>query len=282
MRPAPFTYHRARSAPEAAQLLAGLGPAAKLIAGGQSLLPLMYARTLRPSALVDLGAVDELRRVQAHGAQLSVGALVTHRSLETAALPAAYGWMSRVARLVGPLPVRTRGTIGGSLVHDDPVGEWPAACLAAGARLSVTSGNGARERSLADLAPDEVVTHVHLPGSRPYVAVEEFTPRVVDRAAAVAAVAFSVVDGRASDTAVVVATQRGGRHRLADAGSHLDGQPVSGLPATAAAELSGLVREQVRRLVSRGADHGHLAALSAALVLRAVSAAMSQARGAGQ
>lgn len=146
MKPAPFEYAAPASLGEALALLAGGGPDARPLAGGQSLVPAMAFRLARPSLLVDLGRIAKLRGLRAadDGGVLA-GAMTRHRDFETSALvkerlPLVHAAMRQVAHL----PIRSRGTIGGSLAHADPAGDWPALCLVCDAQLTLVSTRGTR------------------------------------------------------------------------------------------------------------------------------------------
>jgi CO/xanthine dehydrogenase FAD-binding subunit len=157
VKPAPFAYDEPRSVEEAVDLLARHGDEAKVLAGGQSLIPLLNFRLARPERLVDVNRIDELAYIRRRDGSLHVGALVRVASLERSTLVAG-GWplLAEAARLVGHPQIRSRGTVGGSVAHADPAAELPAALVALGARFRVVSARGQRE-----LASEEFfVTHL--------------------------------------------------------------------------------------------------------------------------
>jgi carbon-monoxide dehydrogenase medium subunit len=170
--PASFAYKVAGSVEEAVSLLAEHGDAAKLLAGGQSLLPMLKLRFVSPGLLVDLGRLEELRRLDCNGV-LRVGALVTHDQLgRHAGLTEAYPVIADAAADVADPLVRNRGTFGGSLAHADPAGDWPAVALALGATLRVSGPDDDRTVGVddfftdvytTDLGETEVLTAVDLP-----------------------------------------------------------------------------------------------------------------------
>ena len=178
MKPASFAYHRAASVGEALELLAREGEDAKVIAGGQSLVPLMAFRLARPSALIDINRITELRFVRRDGDALRVGALATHRDIETNAEPGVlegYSILPRAARFIGHYPIRTRGTFGGSIAHADPTAEWCMLALLLDTEIVIAGPQGSRTVAASDfflgvfttaLGADEVVTEVHFPGRR--------------------------------------------------------------------------------------------------------------------
>ena len=175
MKPPAFRYARPATLGEALELVARAGGDAKVLAGGQSLLPLLNARLAAPKLLVDLNRVPDLAYVRRENGWLRVGALARHRVLETSAeARAAEPMLARAAREIGHLAIRTRGTIGGSLAHADPAGEWPLLAVALGATLTLRSA--ARERTVEArrfftgrfttvAAPDEIVTEVAFPAA---------------------------------------------------------------------------------------------------------------------
>ena len=185
MIPAAFRYARAGSLEHAMELLAE--PDAKVIAGGQSLIPVMRLRIARPSLVVDISHL-ELRGVGAHGDEIHLGPLATwDELLEAPELQRpALKVMAECARGIGDLQVRNRGTVGGSLAHADPASDMPAVLLALGATLQLRSPEGERTVPLTDfllgpfttaLGPQELITRIVVPVPAPgsgsaYVSVE--------------------------------------------------------------------------------------------------------------
>ena len=173
MKPPAFDYVRPTSVDEATAALAQHGDAAKLIAGGQSLVPMLNFRLLAPAVLVDLNGLPGLDTVEVNGDSLRIGSLTRHRTLETssevaARFPVVTAAMAHVAHLA----IRNRGTIGGSLSHADPAAELPTLALLLDARIGVAGPDGTREIAAADffegalttaLADDEMVTHADIP-----------------------------------------------------------------------------------------------------------------------
>jgi aerobic carbon-monoxide dehydrogenase medium subunit len=173
MIPAQFEYERPGSLTEAVQALAGGGDDAKVIAGGQSLLPLLRLRLAYPSLLVDIGGLGELSGVRDAGDALVIGAMTTHYSLTRDALIRDHcGLIASAAGTVADPAVRHRGTIGGSLAHADPAGDLPAVMVALDATMLATGPGGEREIAAGDffvdylttaLAPGEILTAVRVP-----------------------------------------------------------------------------------------------------------------------
>jgi carbon-monoxide dehydrogenase medium subunit len=163
-----FTYHRASGLKQAQNLL-GQVDDAKLIAGGQSLLPMMKLRLAAPANLIDIGQVEGLTGIELNTRSLTVGAMTTHHAVNTSpvvdeAMPA----LSELAGMIGDPAVRYRGTLGGSLAHNDPTADYPAACLALDATIITTK----RRIAAADfftglfetaLEPEEIITKVSFP-----------------------------------------------------------------------------------------------------------------------
>jgi aerobic carbon-monoxide dehydrogenase medium subunit len=173
MIPASFDYVRPASLPEAISALADGGEDAKVIAGGQSLLPLLRLRLAYPSLLVDTGGLAELRGVSDAGDALVIGAGTTHYQVTRDPLIAAHcGLLAQATGMVADPAIRHRGTLGGSLVHGDPAGDLPAVVLALDAVLLATGPAGAREISAGEffvdylttaLLPGEILTGVRVP-----------------------------------------------------------------------------------------------------------------------
>jgi aerobic carbon-monoxide dehydrogenase medium subunit len=173
MIPAKFDYLRPGSLTDAVQALAGGGDDAKVIAGGQSLLPLLRLRLAYPELLVDIGGLDELRGVTDDGNSLLIGAGTTHYQLVHDPLVAAHcGLLAEAAGTVADPAVRHRGTLGGSLAHADPAGDLPAVVLALDGTLIATGPAGQRQIAAADffldylstsLAPGEILTAIRVP-----------------------------------------------------------------------------------------------------------------------
>ncbi|HEX3938707.1 MAG TPA: xanthine dehydrogenase family protein subunit M [Xanthobacteraceae bacterium] len=172
MKPAPFDYHAPRQLKEAAELLASL-PNAKILAGGQSLVPMMNFRYLITDHLVDLGHVEDLRGIAVIDGHLRMGAMMRQRDLELSPEVARHcPLLAEALRHVGHRQTRNRGTIGGSLAHADPAAESPAVCAAYDAVLHLASIRGLRAVPFRDFAvgymatalePDEMIAAVELP-----------------------------------------------------------------------------------------------------------------------
>ena len=207
MKPAPFTYHRPETAAEAVGLLADLGDGVKLLAGGQSLVPMLNLRLAVFDDLVDVSRIDELSGIERREGHLWIGAGTTEAAVERSAeVAAAVPLLARATPLIGHRQIRNRGTIGGSLAHADPAAEYPAVALALDAELEAVSRRGARTIAAADfftgfwstaLEEDELLTGIRLPvwggaTTRCGFGVREIARRHGDFAIAGAAVALEV------------------------------------------------------------------------------------------
>jgi carbon-monoxide dehydrogenase medium subunit len=174
MKPAAFEYHAPGSVDEAVALLADHGEDAKILAGGQSLGPMLNMRLATPSALIDLRRVGELDFIDVSaGGELVIGAMTRQRDVERSPIVGA-GWplLTQAVRYVGHIGIRNRGTFGGSIAHADPAAELPAAALALGAKVTLRGTAGERSIDAADLfvtflttvlEPDEVLVEIRLP-----------------------------------------------------------------------------------------------------------------------
>jgi carbon-monoxide dehydrogenase medium subunit len=170
LKPLSFEYHRPDSLNETLQIMAELGGQAKPLAGGQSLMPLLAMRLVRPGHVVDLQRVAELRGISVADGQLRIGAMTRQRDIEHD--PRMPGLVRAAVPHIAHFQIRNRGTIGGSLSHMDPSAEWPALALTLDAVLVAASVRGQREITADDfligpqmtaLRPDEVLVEVILP-----------------------------------------------------------------------------------------------------------------------
>jgi carbon-monoxide dehydrogenase medium subunit len=216
VKPAPFAYHRAHSVGEAVALLAELGDEAKILAGGLSLVPMMNFRLARPSALIDVLGIEGLSYLRADDQGLHVGALTTHRAVETTRDQAVldnYGVLPRSARWIGHYPIRSRGTFGGSLAHADPASEWCLLAVLLDANVVLMGGRGPRAVPAAEFflgyyttaaSPDEMLTEIWFPRPEPCAVLTEFAPRQGDFAIVAAAVSVHTDSGLCRSGRVVL------------------------------------------------------------------------------
>jgi aerobic carbon-monoxide dehydrogenase medium subunit len=180
MKAAAFDYARATSVEGAIALLSEHGERAKVLSGGQSLMPAMNLRLLAPELIVDIGALDELRGITTQGGVLSIGALTRHVDLQKSSDIAAHAPLlnEAIAHVAHPA-IRNRGTIGGSLAHADPASELPACAIALDATIVVRGAKGERRIPAADffvgiyetaLSAKELLTAVEVPLPPPHSA----------------------------------------------------------------------------------------------------------------
>ena len=172
MKPAPFDYHCPGELSEAVAILQQYGDEAKVLAGGQSLIPLLSLRLSRFDHLVDLRAIEELRGVTTTNGAIRVGAMTTQANLARSEDAAAVPLLGKATSHIGHYQIRNRGTIGGSLAHADPAAEYPAVALALDASFEVVGQSGSRRIPAADffmstwvtaIEPDEVLAAAHFP-----------------------------------------------------------------------------------------------------------------------
>lgn len=242
MKPASFEYHRPDTVDDAVSLLAELGDDAKILAGGQSLVPMLAMRLAYFDHLIDISRLGELRGIERRGDELWIGAGTT----EAAVGASDQVWQSvplltRVTPFVGHFQIRNRGTLGGSIAHADAAGEYPAVALTLDAVMEVLSPRGRREIAAADffaglwettMASDEVLTGVRFPiwTGRSGFAVEEFARRHGDFAIAGALVAVQLDDNdRVSRCAVGLLGLGSTVRRATAAEIAVVGRPVSEL-----------------------------------------------------
>jgi carbon-monoxide dehydrogenase medium subunit/6-hydroxypseudooxynicotine dehydrogenase subunit alpha len=286
MKLTPFAFTRAESLDHALTVLGEHGADAKALAGGQSLIPLMAFRLAAPAHLVDVSELDDLRYVRP-GEGLGVGGTTRHAELETAAAGFGPEWRAfgEALPLIGHLPIRTRGTVGGSIAHADPTAELPLLATTFEATIVAQSREGRRELPAADffrgtmttaLEPTELVVEIRFPEPpRGTVsAFEEFSERAGDFALASACVA-AACDGAGVCTwirvglgAVASTPVRSPAAETAYLGSRLD--PAASDAACAA--LAGEIRP-------RGGLHvpaEYRAELTAVLLRRAVARIYAQ------
>ncbi len=210
MKAAAFDYARAESLEDACRILAAAGGEPKIIAGGQTLVPLMAMRFARPSLLVDINDLDELCGIEVAEGALSIGAATRQRAVERSAEAArALPLLGKALAHVGHQQIRNRGTVGGSLAHGDPSAEIPLAALTLDARLEIRSARGARTCPAADFFEGPMMTALAAgeclvracfpiwPGGRIGTGFQEIAPRKGDFALVAACVQLQLDgDGR--------------------------------------------------------------------------------------
>ena len=227
MKPAPFRYAAPRSVEEALDLLAAHGGEAKLLAGGQSLVPLLNLRLARPAVLVDMGRLPALDGWREADGRIEIGALVRQRRLELdAALAGRLPLLGEAARWIGHVATRSRGTIVGSLCHADPAAELPVCAVALGAELHARSSRGSRRIAARDFFADAMTTAL---------AEDELVDAASFPAGDGAGFACLEVARRHGDFALAVVAcmvRLDGRGAVAEAGLALGGVGRTPLPAS--------------------------------------------------
>lgn len=217
MKPAAFEYDDPRTVEETVELLAQHGDECKILAGGQSLVPLMNFRLARPGRLVDINGVESLAGIKREHGRLSIGAMTRHAHVERSNV-IAEGWplLHDAIGWVGHSQIRNRGTVGGSVAHADPAAELPAAFAALDAVFHVRSRRGTRRLAwnhffvsefTTALAPDELLTSVEVPALDPSTgtAFVEFARRHGDFALGGAAVTVRLGrDGRCESATIAL------------------------------------------------------------------------------
>jgi carbon-monoxide dehydrogenase medium subunit len=216
MKPARFSYEAPDTLPAALAALAARGEHAKIIAGGQSLAPMMNMRIAQPGHLIDINRVGELCGIRVEGDRLVCGALVRHADLARHELVRKHAPMlAHAASTIGHYAIRQRGTLGGSLAHADPAAQLPLAAIALDAQIEIASANGRRLVPAAEfisfifttvLEPHELLTAVHLPVRHTHEGwgFRLFTRRAGDFALALAACTLRRIGSRVEDARLAV------------------------------------------------------------------------------
>jgi aerobic carbon-monoxide dehydrogenase medium subunit len=249
VKPAAFAYHRPTSVAEAVAHLAEHAGTARVLAGGQSLMPMLNMRLWRPTALVDINDVDELDDIRVEGARTVLGALVRYSTVERSPVIAErLPLLAQIVRHIGDRQVRNRGTVGGSLVQGDPTGEMALACLVLGAELTATGPLGPRRVPLSAfytgsyatvLEADELVTEVEFPVHPQHVAFRELCRKHNDFAVVSAvAVGSRGEDGRWDDVRIALGGVADTPVLAGAAGSSLTGSELTDADIDAAAEAA--------------------------------------------
>jgi CO/xanthine dehydrogenase FAD-binding subunit len=285
MKPAPFEYLAPATVAETLELLAAHGADGKLLAGGQSLVPMLNFRLARPETLIDINNVAELAYIARRDGALHIGALTRHAELERSALVAEH-WplLTEALRWLAHPPIRNRGTIGGSVAHADPAAELPVALTALDARFIVRSTRGRRVLDpdemfvgplQSGLEPDELLVEIRVPPlTRPFgCAFLELARRHGDFALGGVAVVLAreCADqgerSRADGTRVVLLGAGPGPRRVPEAEALLAPRPVFEEAARAAGEAAARAADPP---TDPHADADYRRALAAVLTRRAV------------
>jgi carbon-monoxide dehydrogenase medium subunit len=286
MKPSAFRYVRAASIDECVSLIAEHGEEAKVLAGGQSLVPLMNLRLARPAWLVDVNHIPELSYVSLEGEVLRIGATTRHRELASSETVArACPLLAQAASMIGYPAIRNRGTLGGSIVHADPAAEIPCVVCATDAELVAVGPGGRRTIAARDffvgyftteLGPSELLVEVRFPAAGPGEAWEfrEFTRKSGDFALAAAAVGVAVADGVTTNARIAV----GGLADRPVRASEAEASLIGAEPGEEQIEWAAtLVQRQLAADAADHADRAELAGVLAARALRAAGARLEEA-----
>lgn len=238
MLPATFDYIRAGSTDDAFAQLQRLGADARVLAGGQSLIPAMRFRLARPAVLVDINALDDLNYIRTDGDVLTMGAIARDSDVERAGWIGETRWslLHDVSRVVADPVVRQMGTVVGSLCHNDPSGDWPAVALAARAELIVRGASGERTVPIDEFLVDSFTTAVAegemalaarfpVPTERTAGSYQKVERKVGDYATAAAAVQITLgEDGTIAQAGIALSSAGPCAIRVAEAEAMLTGQ----------------------------------------------------------
>lgn len=279
MKPAPFHYHAPRTTAEAVATLARLGADAKVLAGGQSLVPVMAFRLARPAHLVDINGIDELDFVRAEGGRLRIGARTRHAAFHARVEPGVLGQLlATVVHSIAHYPIRMRGTFCGSLAHADASSEWCATAATLDAEIVLASARGQRTVEAAqwfkgflvtDRADDELVVEARLPllppGTR--FGFEEFSRRAGDYALGLGLAVLRLDGSKVVEARIGVGGAEPFPRRIREAEAVLVGQPLDKAACRRAAQAAA---RAVDPLSDTQADPDYRRDLVLAMVRRAL------------
>jgi carbon-monoxide dehydrogenase medium subunit len=249
MKSAPFSYVRPASVEEALAVLDEHAGAARVLAGGQSLVPMLHMRLMQLDALVDINRVPGLDAVRAEGQDTVLGALVRYATLlEDPLVGERLPLLSHMVRFVGDLQVRNRGTLGGSLAQADPTGEMPLACLALDATVVAASVSGTRQIPIdaflegsytTALEPEEMITEIRFPAAPDSFAFLERSRKHNDFAViSIAVLGRSGADGRWSDLRIALGGVNDRAVLAVDAARQLEGTALESEAIAEAAQAA--------------------------------------------
>lgn len=285
MFPAPFEYQRAHSTEEAVAALADHGADARVLAGGQSLIPAMRFRLARPPVLVDINPVKELAYLRESDGHLAAGAAARDFAIEVAPFIAQrYHLIADASMLIADPVVRQMGTVVGSLCHNDPAGDWPAVALASRASLVLRNAKGTRVVPIDDFIVDSYTTAVAdgemavevrfpTPGDRTSGSYQKIERKVGDFATASAAAQVTLADGTVTAAGVSIGALGATAMRVAAAEKLLVGnKPSKDLIAAAAREAEKLADPSAD---NRGSVE-YKKAMAGVLVRRALTSAFER------
>jgi carbon-monoxide dehydrogenase medium subunit len=281
MKPAAFHYHAPTTLAEALAELTRHGADAKVLAGGQSLVPVMAFRLARPGHLIDINGIDELDYVEVDGGRLLIGARARHAAFHQPVEPGPLGrLLATVVRSIAHWPIRMRGTFCGSLAHADASSEWCTVAATLGAEIVLASERGERIVAandyfkgflVTDRADDELLIEARLPllSNDTRFGFEEFSRRAGDYALTMALAVVRLEAGKVAEARIGVGGAEPSPRRIAEAERAILGKPLDASACTAAADAAAtavdpmgdvqadpeyrrdLVRAMVRRALAR-------------------------------
>jgi len=291
MKPAPFAYHRPDSVEGALALLAEHGYDAKLLAGGQSLVPAMNFRLAAPAVLIDLNRIPGLDAIAEAEGGVRIGAMVRQRAAERSALLAGRApLIAETLPYVAHAQIRNRGTMGGSIAHADPAAELPAVMLALGARFHLRGPNGTRIVAAEEfftglfgtaLEPEEMLVEIEVPAAAPGTgfAFDEISRRHGDFALAGVAASVQVdAEGRCTAARIALLSVGDGPVLAVQAVAALDGQAPGDEAIRAAAHAAA--QQDIDPPGDIHATPAYRRQLAEVLVRRVLPRAFEQARAA--
>jgi aerobic carbon-monoxide dehydrogenase medium subunit len=289
VKPAPFEYHAPDSVAGAVDLLAKLGEDAKVLAGGQSLVPMLALRLAVFDHLVDVGRIADLKGIERRDGALWLGAATTQASIERSAeVASAVPLLARATPLIGHFQIRNRGTVGGSIAHADPAAEYPAVALALDATMEVVSVRGERAIAARDffaglwsttMEPDELLVGMSLPSwdGRCGFAIREFARRHGDFAIAGAAVGVELADDdRVVRCAIALIGLGSMPTRALHAESDVAGRPISEVEPGEVGDLAMVGLQSIPDDLH--GPSGYRRRVGAEMTARAWTAAVEEAR----
>ncbi|MGH8057462.1 MAG: FAD binding domain-containing protein [Candidatus Entotheonellia bacterium] len=287
MFPANFGYFAARSVEEALALLTKHGEDARLLAGGHSLIPAMKLRLATPKYLIDLGTVPGLRGVRVDGDSLAIGALTVHADVASSDLVRQrLPGLAEAASLIGDVQVRNRGTIGGSVAHNDPAADFPVILLALDASFVLVSPSGSRTVAAANffvdffttaLAANEVLTEIRVP--LPAASAGTAYAKLGHPASWYVVVSAGVLltrqaSGQCASARIAIGGLGGGPHRAAATEAALQGQALTSEVVAAAAARAAEGTDPDRDIYASAEYKRHVAGVYAR---KAIEAAVRRA-----
>jgi CO/xanthine dehydrogenase FAD-binding subunit len=287
MKPAVFDYIRPGSLPEALAVLAQHGAAAKILAGGQSLVPMMNLRVVKPALVIDINRIPGLGEIRVDGVELVIGALARHAALLASELVKTHcPLMAEAYPWVAHGPIRNRGTLGGNISHADPASEMPAVLAACDAKIIARSAQATRTIPATEffvaplttaLAAGEMLTEIRIPSAPAGQgwSWQEEAVRKGDFAMAAVGVTLTLAGARCSEARVAIAGMERAGVRLAQVETQLAGIALDAARIESAAKLAA---QLVQPGDSYHADARYKRELVEVLTARALTAALGRCR----